>query len=76
VPLEPAIFRELALTGKWDQERFLELIRAQAFAFVIMENDPELIAQRYTPDELAAIALAYPRVEIRGRYVIRYPGGS
>ena len=37
VPIEPAIFHELALTGTWDQRRFLDLIDARTFAFVVVD---------------------------------------
>lgn len=72
VPIEPAIFRELALTGTWDQRRFLDLIDAHAFAFVVRYY----LFPLYTPEVVAAIHRAYPRVETRGPYTIRYPDGS
>ena len=71
VPIEPAVFRELARTGTWDQRPFLDLIDTRAFAFVIIE-----ISERYTPEVLAALHRAYPRVETRGPYIIRYPDGA
>ena len=74
VPIEPAIFRELALTGKWDQRRFLDLIDAHAFAFVVIY--PNSSYYRYTPEVVAAMHRAYPRVETRGPYIVRYPDGA
>jgi hypothetical protein len=35
VPWEPAIFTELADTGRWDESLIIDLINSQAFAFVI-----------------------------------------
>jgi hypothetical protein len=74
VPIEPAVFRELALTGTWDQRRFLDLIDARAFAFVALQSDYRYYL--YTPEVVAAMNRAYPRVETRGPYIIRYPDGS
>jgi hypothetical protein len=65
VPIEPAIFKELATVGTWDQAPFLQQLRNNAFAFVIM-MDPS----RYTPEMLAAIAQAYPFEEKLGSYRI------
>jgi hypothetical protein len=74
VPIEPAIFRELALRGQWDQRRLLDLINGHAFAFLVTTPDKIYKPLRYTPEELAAMERAYPRVETRGPYVVRYPG--
>ena len=74
VPIEPAIFRELALRGQWDQRRLLDLINGHAFAFLVTTPDKIYTPLRYTPEELAAMERAYPRVETRGPYVVRYPG--
>ena len=73
VPLEPSIFRELTLTGQWDQRHILDLIDARAFAFLVTTPDKFTTPERYTPEVLAAIARAYPRVQIRGPYAVRYP---
>ncbi len=75
VPIELAIFHELSRTGQWDQRRILDLIDAHAFAFVITTPDKVYTPQRYTPEMLAAIARAYPRVETHGPYVVQYPEG-
>ena len=73
VPIEPAIFRELAAMGEWDQRRLLDLIDAHAFAFLVTIPDKIYTPLRFTPEELAAIERAYPRVETRGPYAVRYP---
>jgi hypothetical protein len=73
VPIEPAIFRELAAMGEWDQRHLLDLIDAHAFAFLVTIPDKIYTPLRYTPEELAAMERAYPRVETRGPYVVRYP---
>jgi hypothetical protein len=67
VPIEPTIFKELAAVGTWDQTPFLQLLTDRSFAFlVIMKED------RYTPEMLAAIAQAYPRIDDVGPYTIRH----
>jgi hypothetical protein len=73
VPIEPAIFRELALMGQWDQRRLLDLIDRHAFAFLVTIPDKIYTPLRYTPEMLAAMERAYPRVQTRGPYAIRYP---
>jgi hypothetical protein len=73
VPIEPAIFRELAAMGEWDQRRLLDLIDAHAFAFLVTIPDKIYTPLRYTPEELAAMERAYPRVQTRGPYAVRYP---
>jgi len=64
--IDPAMFRELVATGKWDQTRFLQLLSSHAFEFVIILNEYE-----YTAEMLAAIARAYPSIERLGPYTIR-----
>jgi hypothetical protein len=73
VPIELAIFRELTIMGRWDQRRLLDLIDAHAFAFLVTTPDKIYTPLRYTPEVMAAIEQAYPRVETRGPYVVRYP---
>ena len=72
-PIEMAIFHELAMTGQWDRRCLLDLIDAQAFASVFTTPDKIYTPQRYTPKMLAAIGRAYPRVQMRGPYAVRYP---
>jgi hypothetical protein len=73
VPIELAIFHELAIMGQWDQTRLLDLIDGHAFAFLVTTPDKIYTPLRYTPEVMAAIERAYPRVETRGPYVVRYP---
>jgi hypothetical protein len=73
VPIEMAIFHELAIKGQWDQHRLLDLIDSHAFAFLVTTPDKTYTPLRYTPEVMAAIERAYPRVETRGPYAVRYP---
>lgn len=73
VPIEPAIFRELTVMGRWDQRRLLDLINAHAFAFLVTTPDKIYTPLRFTPEMLAAMERAYPRVETREPYAVRYP---
>ena len=73
VPIEMAIFHELALKGQWDQRRLTDLIDSHAFAFLVTTPDKTYTPLRYTPEVMAAIERAYPRVETRGPYAVRYP---
>jgi len=65
VPIEPAIFTQLAATGNWDQTPFLQLLSNQTFEFVAIMNE-----WVYTPQMLAVIAQAYPKIEQLGPYTI------
>ena len=71
VPIEPAIFRELTATGRWDQTYFLQLLSNHAFEFVIILDE-----YQYTAEMLAAIAQAYPKIEQLGPYTIRRQAAS
>jgi hypothetical protein len=73
VPIEMAIFHELTVMGQWDQRRLIDLINAHAFAFLVTTPDKIYTPLRYTPEVTAAIERAYPRVQTRGPYVVRYP---
>jgi hypothetical protein len=73
VPIEMSIFRELTMRGQWDQRRLLDLIDALAFGFLVTTPDKIYTPERYTPEMLAAIERAYPRVQSRGPYAVRYP---
>ena len=73
VPIEMAIFHELALKGQWDQRRLTDLIDSHAFAFLVTTPDKTYTPLRYTPEVMAAIERAYPRVETRGPYAVHYP---
>jgi hypothetical protein len=73
VPIEMAIFHELAIKGQWDQRRLTDLIDSHAFAFLVTTPDKTYTPLRYTPEVMAALERAYPRVETRGPYAVRYP---
>ena len=72
---EPAIFAELASTGRWDEAPFVSMVEARAFAFFITsgsEGDP-VFESRYTPLVRRALASAYPRKELQAGYVLHLP---
>ena len=73
VPIEMAIFHELAIKGQWDQRRLTDLIDSHAFAFPVTTPDKTYTPLRYTPEVMAALERVYPRVETRGPYAVRYP---
>ena len=73
VPIEMAIFHELAIKGQWDQRRLTDLIDSHAFAFLVTTPDKTYTPLRYTPEVMAALERVYPRVETRGPYAVRYP---
>ena len=75
VPLEPAIFAELASVGRWDQAKLLDLINTHAFAFIVSQGGPGTwpYDQRFTVPEQAAIAANYPRRETHADYVVMQP---
>ena len=50
-----------------------DLINSHAFAFLVTTPDKTYTPLRYTPEVMAAIERAYPRVETRGPYAVRYP---
>jgi hypothetical protein len=70
VPWEPAIFAELASTGRWDEHLITSMIADRAFAFILTRGQPgtELYDARYTPAVTQAIQQAYPRTgQMAGR---------
>jgi len=71
VQIEPAIFRELTATRRWDQTYFLQLLSNHAFEFVIILNESE-----YTAEMLGAIAQAYPNTGKLGPYTIHRQSAS
>jgi len=75
VPLEPAIFAELAATGRWPEDRLLDLLTNHTFAAVITVGDPgdTLFDARYLPRTQAAILGQYPSVGAYGDYRVRLP---
>jgi hypothetical protein len=73
IPIEPAIFQELITSGLWDERRELDMVRSNAFAFVI--QNPYDLENRllYTPTVANAIRSAYPvAVEVGGN-LVRFP---
>jgi hypothetical protein len=72
---EPAIFAELASTGRWDQRPFVQRIRNHEFAFFIISEDdgPRSIRQRYSPAVTEALNAEYPIRQQMTGLVIRRP---
>jgi hypothetical protein len=78
VPLEPAIFAELAATGRWDERREIDLVASRFFQFIVTwggKGDP-IFDSRYSPAVADAIDAAYPRVADYGGYKVRLPDDS
>jgi hypothetical protein len=75
VPWEPAIFAELASTGRWDERLITGVIAARAFAFIITSVPPPAPArdERFNPAVGAAIENAYPRIEEVAGHQIHLP---
>jgi hypothetical protein len=72
---EPAIFAELASTGRWDERRVINKIANRDFAFAITQGQPgtALYDSRYTPGVEQALETAYPRVEQHAGYTVHLP---
>jgi hypothetical protein len=74
VPIEPAIFAELASLGQWDERKLVDLINSRAFAFIVSQREPgRLYDERYTKPVQAAIAANYPHQERYAAYVVMKP---
>ncbi len=75
VPWEPAIFSELANTGRWDQRLIVDMIKDRAFAFIITRghSGEKIYDARFTPDVDMAIDKVYPRTEERGGRTLHLP---
>lgn len=75
VPIEPAIFAELASVGRWDQAKFIELINAHAFELIVSQWGPGtwLYDERYTKPVQAAITANYPHQARYAEYVVMRP---
>jgi hypothetical protein len=71
VPLEPAIFADLARMGQWDEQRFIELIRTRYFEFVVVTWG--LQSPRYTSSMREAIKAAYRKEVKFGNYRLYLP---
>ncbi len=60
VLIQPYEFARLSVRGKWDQSPVVEDIKARKFALVLITNISEsMIAERWTPDMMAAIMQNY-----------------
>lgn len=75
VPWEPAIFAELASTGRWDEHLITDRITAHAFAAILTTGVPGdgTYDQRFTPAVSRAIQAAYPRTETIAGRVLHLP---
>ncbi len=69
VPWEPAIFTELASTGRWDERLIIDLIESHFFEFVITREKDD----RYTAGVTRALKTAYPRTEEHGERTVHLP---
>jgi hypothetical protein len=70
VPIEPGIFKELTLTGIWNQRPFLNLIQNHAFGLIILKDQDWGM---FTSEVKSAIENSYPLIEHFENYVIRRP---
>jgi hypothetical protein len=75
VPWEPAIFAELASTGRWDERLIIDRIAANEFAFIATQKSPgdPLYENRFTPAVDRALRKAYPRTELLGGMILHLP---
>ena len=75
VSLEPAIFAELAATGRWQEAQLLDMLNNHVFGAVITVGGPgdAVFNARYLPRTQAAILGAYPKVQAYGNYQVRLP---
>jgi hypothetical protein len=69
VPWEPAIFKELASTGRWDERQIVSLIEAHYFAFVITHGHDN----PFTPGVARAVEAGYPRTEESAGRMVHLP---
>ena len=72
VPIEPAIFAELTITGVWDQRLFLKLIENHYFGLIITKKQEQIDeGGRFTREVASAITDYYPLNEYMGNYIVR-----
>lgn len=71
VPAEPAIMRELSLSGTWDERPFLKMIEQHRFPIIIVEDLWNW--KRYTPEVSAAITRSYTQTREYGTYKLYEP---
>jgi hypothetical protein len=69
VPIEPAIFDDLAARGIWDERPFLHLIQARAFGLIILQEPED---EAFTSAVANAVRNYYPVMERRGDYIVRH----
>jgi hypothetical protein len=61
---QPFEMTQLARSGLWDQSGFLSEIAEHKFALILISTpNPNLVADRWTPEMLQAISLHYQKVE-------------
>jgi len=70
VPLEPAMFTDLTVSGIWDQGPFINLIRDRAFGLIITEK---WYKEPFTNEVMRAIENNYTLMEQLGDYRVRRP---
>lgn len=75
VRYESAITAELGAKGVYDQAGFARLVQARCFGFFVIEGKlgESPARQRYNPVVADAIAIAYPRERVVGKYRLHYP---
>jgi len=75
---EPSIVAELGSAGRYDEARFVKLIEQRRFAFFVTDGDrgDVVFDQRFNPEIVAAIHMAYPRRERSGGRVLHLPPGD
>jgi hypothetical protein len=67
---EPSIFAELGSLGRYDERAVVDAIRTGKVCAVIVENDPGLIASRYT--DAVSAALRVRRSRNVGTWIVYY----
>jgi hypothetical protein len=70
VPIEPAIFADLTLTGMWDQRPFLSLIHDHVFNLIILRQGYDEVGF-FTKEVENSIQSNYPSIEHLQNYTIR-----
>ncbi len=73
IGFQPFEMTQLARMGRWDQSRFLERLRGQEFAYIILYRRP-WVSERWTPEMRQAMADAYvPACVLAENEVYRSP---
>jgi hypothetical protein len=77
VPWEPAIFSELASTGRWDESLIIDRIRSGSIAFVVTvgTRGQILFDSRYNKPVADAIDQTFPRKIQKGWLTLHLPRG-